>query len=72
MKKTGRRLALNWGVYPADLKICNSTDEVLNLSVERAKEFMDLEEGDKLIITGGFPNTDENRTTNLMKIEVID
>ena len=71
-EKTGRRLALNWGVYPADLKICNSTDEVLNLSVERAKEFMDLEEGDKLIITGGFPNTDENRTTNLMKIEVID
>ena len=54
------------------MKICNSTDEVLNLSVERAKEFMDLEEGDKLIITGGFPNTDENRTTNLMKIEVID
>ena len=71
-EKTGRRLALNWGVYPADLKICNSTDEVLNLSVERAKEFMELEEGDKLIITGGFPNTDENRTTNLMKIEVID
>ena len=71
-EKTGRRLALNWGVYPADLKVCNSTDEVLNLSVERAKEFMNLEEGDKLIITGGFPNTDENRTTNLMKIEVID
>lgn len=71
-EKTGRRLALNWGVYPADLKICNSTDEVLKLSVERAKEFMNLEEGDKLIITGGFPNTDENRTTNLMKIEVID
>lgn len=71
-EKTGRRLALNWGVYPADLKVCNSTDEVLNLSVERAKEFMELEEGDKLIITGGFPNTDENRTTNLMKIEVID
>ena len=71
-EKTGRRLALNWGVYPADLKICNSTDEVLNLSVERSKEFMNLEEGDKLIITGGFPNTDENRTTNLMKIEVID
>ena len=41
-------------------------------TVEIAKEFMDLEEGDKLIITGGFPNTDENRTTNLMKIEVID
>ena len=70
-EKAGRRLALNWGVYPADLKVCNSTDEVLNLSVEKAKEFMELNSGDKIVITGGFPNTDVNRTTNLMKIEVI-
>ncbi|MBO5414987.1 MAG: pyruvate kinase [Bacilli bacterium] len=71
-EKAGRRLALNWGVYPVDLKVCNSTDEVLNLSVEKAKEFMELNSGDRIIITGGFPNTDVNRTTNLMKIEVID
>ena len=71
-EKTGRKLALNWGVYPADLKVCNSTDEVLELSVVRAKEFIDLNKDDKIILTGGFPNTDENRTTNLMKIEVID
>lgn len=71
-EKNGRRLALNWGVYPADLRVCNSTDEVLELSVEKAKEFMKLEKNDKLILTGGFPNTDENRTTNLMKIEEID
>lgn len=71
-EKTGRRLALNWGVYDRNLKICNSTDEVLDLSVERAKEFMELNQGDKVILTGGFPNTDKERTTNLMKIEVID
>lgn len=71
-EKTGRRLALNWGVYPVDLKVCNSTDEVLNSSIERAKEFMELTSGDMIVITGGFPNTDVNRTTNLMKIEVID
>ncbi len=70
--KTGRRLALNWGVYPVDLNVCNSTDEVLELSVVKAKEFMPLNKGDKLILTGGFPNTDESRTTNLMKVEVID
>ena len=23
-EKTGRRLALNWGVYPVELKVCNS------------------------------------------------
>lgn len=71
-EKTGRRLALNWGVYPIDLRVCNSTDEVLQLSVERAKEFITLNQGDKVVVTGGFPNTDENRTTNLMKIEIID
>lgn len=71
-EKTGRRLALNWGVYSAKLEVCNSTDEVLERSVECAKEFMELNKGDKLILTGGFPNTDKKRTTNLMKIEVID
>lgn len=71
-EKTGRRLALNWGVYSADLKVCNSTDEVLNLSVKRAKEFTNLAKDDIIVLTGGFPNTAEHRTTNLMKIEVID
>lgn len=71
-EKTGRRLALNWGVYSANLEVCNSTDEVLERSVECAKEFIDLNKGDKVILTGGFPNTNKNRTTNLMKIEVID
>ncbi len=71
-EKTGRRLALNWGVYPEILKVCNSTDEVLNLSVEKAKEFMELENGDKIVTTGGFPNSEISRTTNLMKIEVIE
>lgn len=70
-EKTGRRLALNWGVYPMSLPVCNSTDEVINGSVESAKEFMELNKGDKVIITGGFPNTSECRTTNLMKIEEI-
>lgn len=71
-EKTGRRLALNWGVYAKKLEVCNSTDEVLERSVECAKEFVDLNKGDKVILTGGFPNTDNKRTTNLMKIEVID
>ena len=71
-EKTSRSLALNWGVYGEKLKVCNSTDEVLNLSVERAKDFMNLDKGDVIVLTGGFPNTAENRTTNLMKIEVID
>lgn len=70
-EKTGRQLALNWGVYPSILPIINSTDEILMQSVEKAKEFMKLEEKDIVILTGGFPNNMETKTTNLMKIEEI-
>ena len=70
-EKTGRRLALNWGVYAGTLPYLDSTDEVLLQSVERAKEFMELNEGDLIVITGGFPNTETKRITNLMKIEEI-
>lgn len=71
-EKIGRRLALNWGVYSKILPVMNSTDEVLINSVSSAKEFMTLNKGDLIIATGGFPNNKVSRTTNLMKIEVID
>ncbi len=71
-EKDGRRLMLNYGIYPTVMPIMNSTDEVLNESVKKAKEFISLESKDIIVITGGFPNNDENRTTNLMKIEEID
>ena len=71
-EKTGRRLALNWGVYPTLLPVCNSTDEVLTKSIASAKEYTDLVKGDIVITTGGFPNNAVSRTTNLMKIEVVD
>ena len=70
-EKTGRRLALNWGVYSDTLPYLDTTDKVLTESVEKAKEFMELNEGDLIVITGGFPNTETKRITNLMKIEEI-
>ena len=70
-EKTGRRLALNWGVYAGTLPFLDTTDEVLTQSVEKAKEFMELNKGDLIVITGGFPNTETKRITNLMKIEEI-
>lgn len=70
-EKDGRRLILNYGIYPVEMPIMNSTDEVLLKSVEKAKEFTELKAKDIIVITGGFPNNDENRTTNLMKIEEI-
>ncbi len=70
-EKVGRRLALNWGIYPAVLKVCNSTDEILTESLNKAKEVMNLQTGDIVVTTGNFPNTKEIKPTNLMKIEVI-
>lgn len=69
-EEIGRRLALNWGVYPIYVPILNSVDEVLKKSVSAAKEFMQLEKKDIVVITGGFP-TGVTKTTNLMKIEEI-
>ena len=62
---------LNYGIYPVLMPLMNSTDEVLAHSVDAAKKFTKLEKDDIVVITGGFPNNDENRTTNLMKIEII-
>ena len=70
-ESTGRKLAANWGVYPVILPICNSTDEVITEGVKAAKNNIELEAGDKVIITGSFPNNGESRPTNLMKIEEI-
>ena len=69
-EKVARRLALNWGVYPVVVPEYTSTDEVVTRGIEEAKKFMNLEKGDKIIITGGFPNTGA-KTTNFMKIEEI-
>lgn len=70
-EETGRRLAANWGVFPVVLPVCNSTDEVIIEGVKAAKNNVELEAGDKVIITGSFPNNGESRPTNLMKIEEI-
>jgi len=70
-EKVGRSLALNWGVYPEVIPIFDSTDEILTESINKAKEFMELEKGDIVITTGSFPNTGVQNLTNLMKIEEI-
>ena len=70
-EKDGRRLILNYGIYPVVMPLMNSTDEVIKESIEKAKAFMPLEKKDVVVITGGYPNNDVNRTTNLMQIEEI-
>lgn len=69
-EKVARSLALNWGVFPVVVPNYGSTDELVKDGIERAKEFMELKPGDKIIVTGGFPNTGD-KATNFMKIEEV-
>lgn len=69
-EKVGLQLALNFGVYPVVTGEYSSTDELVDDCITRAKDFTYLEQGDRVIITGGFPNTGA-KTTNFMKIEEI-
>lgn len=69
-EKIARRLSLNWGVYPVVVPDFSSTDELVDCALEEAKKFMELEKGDKVVITGGFPYTG-CKVTNFMKIEEI-
>lgn len=69
-KKIAKSLALNYNVYPVIVEEYKSTDEVIEHGIKAAKQFMELVPNDKIIVTGGFPNSG-NRVTNFMKIEEI-
>ena len=66
-----RSLMLNWGVYPVITKIYETTDEIVEDAKEKAGKFINLEKEDIIMVTGGFPNNTEIKTTNFMKIEKI-
>lgn len=65
-----RSLALNYGVYPTIVPTSESTDEVIVVAKEKAKEVMGVKSGDIIAITGGFPKNGA-KTTNLLKIEEV-
>lgn len=69
-KRVANGLVLNYGVYPLLVNEYNTTDEIVNDGIKQSKEFMELDKGDIIIITGGFPNTGL-KVTNFMKIEEV-
>lgn len=70
-ENVARGLMLNWAVYPIVTDIYNSTDEIVKDAKEKASSFVKLKKDDVILITGGFPNNTEIKTTNFMKIEQI-
>ncbi len=65
-----RKLSLVWGVQPVLGPETYSTDELLDISVEKGLETNLFRHGSKVIITAGVP-VGVQGTTNLMKVHVI-
>ncbi len=70
-EKVARSLALDWAVYPVVTSVFKSTDEIVNDAKEKAIEFLNLQQNDIILITGGFYKDGKSRETNFMKIEKI-
>lgn len=70
-ESVARSLMLNWAVYPVVTNVYNSTDEIIEDAKDKANNFINLEKNDVILITGGFPNNTEVKSTNFMKIEQI-
>ena len=69
--KVAKALALNYGVYPVIVGYYNTIDELMEYSKKEASKVMNLEKGDIVIVTGGFPRMHEVKTTNFLKIDTI-
>lgn len=69
-KSVFRRLSLVWGVHPVLSKQAHTTDELLDVAVNKGLETKLFKRGCKVIITAGVP-VGVSGTTNLMKVHVI-
>lgn len=69
--EVARSLALNYGVYTTLVPLMDDTDELVDLVRDKAIEYFDLKNDDKIIITGGLPAINNVRLTNFLKIEEI-
>lgn len=66
-----RQLAFSWGVYPIVADKMASTDEMLEKSVEIAKSYNYVKNGDTVVVAAGVP-VDKVGATNLLKISVVE
>lgn len=69
-ERTWRMLALSWGVTPLMCEEVPSSDVLFYTAKKVAKEHLDLQPGDEIIITAGLTNG-QSGTTNLLKVETI-
>lgn len=69
-KKVWYKLSLSWGVTPALCETFDSTEVLFYHAKQKAKEVLDLKDGDAILMTGG--RTDgRSGNTNIIKVENI-
>ena len=69
-EKTRRKLALSWGITPVICEELHSTDVLFYNAMKLAKETLSLDNGQKIVITGGVTDG-KSGNTNLIKVEYI-
>lgn len=70
-EKIAKQLAFSWGVFPIVADRMESTDEMMEKSVQIAEEHGFIAKGDTVVIAAGVP-VDKIGTTNLMKVSVVE
>ena len=69
-EKTWRSLALSWAVTPKMCEVVPSTEVLFYMARKTAVDAMQLEEGDKVVITGAG-TAGQSGKTNLIKVDII-
>lgn len=70
IKKAWYKLSLSWGVTPVLVREFNSMDVMFFHAIESAKEYLKLQPGDNVVLTGG-PINGKTGNTNTIKVEQI-
>lgn len=68
--KTTKSLQLYFGIHAILIKDFNSLDKIFDISKQIVEQLLDLEKGDKFVITGGYPFKDI-KYTNFMRVDEI-
>ena len=69
-EKVARKVALNWGVFTILTKKVESTDELIDKSVDMALKTGYVKKGDLVVIAAGIP-VSYSGTTNMLKVHVV-
>ena len=69
-EKTVSSLSINYGILPVKIPMCDTTEEIIDVSITKAKEMLQLKDSSKIVISGSLP-IDSVEYTNFMKIEEI-